>query len=362
MYLDESTTNHRSFLFDEQPISDMQDRLLRLQVLLNEQSERLNHAKANLTSTLEALPTSPASKTEDAAVRIQRYWKDILSTRSTSPDLPSDMFLGESAMNEIEGYFLFSFELVSISSELEVGYSKSRKVSKLDDDWCDLVSVKGKARVSGEITDIPGSLSVQPNDIITLAVTKGTGQIQLLLNRTGDCLQAPFPKNLPVLGPVYPVIRGGEIIPLHKPSAAPMVGVVNRDEDALMTDGPIPQDGLDLEISEDPVAPVLLGFTNCVGAALWVSRLDVRPLWLVDFEAGEISYIPTRDKVVVTTWKPPASLGPLQAGDVISLKPDGNVIKIKINQVLIAQVDLKQKELEISSLFFLCEGLPSLQP
>ena len=345
----------------------MQERLERLEILLNQQADRLNATKMQLDEMLVTSSKSPnahGDKKEDAAIRIQRYWKDILSNRSTSPESP-DALIFDKPMAEIEGYFLFSFEVISITSELEVGYSKTRLSSKSDDDTCDLVSAHGKARVSGEITDIPGSLTLEPNDILTLAVTKGTGQIQVLLNRTGDCLQAPFPKILPVLGPIFPVIRGAEITPLHKPTAAPMVGVVNRDEDALMTDGPIPHDGLDLEICEDPVAPVLLGFTNCVGAALWVSRLDVRPLWLVDFEAGELSYIPTRDKVIVTTWKPPSTLGPLQAGDLISLKAEGDVMKIKINQLVIAQIDLRQareKELEISSLFFLCEGIPSLQP
>ena len=231
---------------------------------------------------------------------------------SPSPALPDPHVFRGPALPLIEGYFLFSFTVES-HAELEIGYSQ-------DQSSYDYLTLSGGGMVSGRPVTISGFSDVRLGDVLTICITKGTGQLQLVHARTGDCMQAPFPQELPVLGPVYPVIkeRAGLhsrlnpestmallesrfISPLPQPLALPELGWILRDE-FLMTDGPLPTVDIEgpgnicslLFQVESETSNALFAFTTAFGASKWLGRRTVLPLWLFDFEAAEISYKPPR--------------------------------------------------------------------
>ena len=105
--------------------------------------ELLSHIPAPLSRKL-----SKQEREEAAVIRIQVFWKNFLSSRSTgmvTPDLLSDSFFGSSPMIEMEGYYLFSFKIESITSGLKIGFSRSKNTL----DSFDFISLDGTAHVSG---------------------------------------------------------------------------------------------------------------------------------------------------------------------------------------------------------------------
>ena len=290
----------------------------------------------------------------DTLVRVPLSKPRILETKRGS-------FQQISPMAEKEGYFLCSFELSSslLQSAVKIGFTRA-PVSEAIDLFDNIDLCEGTATVSGRSYRLQSFPSLRAGDLMTLAITRGPGQMQLTLKRTGECIQAVFPSELPVMGPLDCVVEWSQlhaICPLNfldeNNLFPPPLGFLKREEESLMLDGPIPlSGGLHLEISSIE-EHALLGFTTALGAAFWVGRSEVGPLWLIDFEASEITFVPgpRGGETITETWRGCQ----IKKGDKLHAKIVGRSVRLAVNgnEVLALDIDKGGEQ----GIFLLMEGL-----